>query len=426
MPLTQTFAPLLLLLILFAALSFGPSIGSSFGSAVPQRPFGSHAYAYASGSIRPSNVTQTQLDSATKAFYDAWKKRYLVHDCGSDRYNVRPNRAGKRRDGGSISLSEGHGYGMIITALMAGYDPNAQTYFDGLYRFFKDHPSVHSPYLMAWRQVRGCGNAPHGGSDSATDGDLDVAYALILASRQWGSSGPINYLQEATNVISAIQRREINNETSLTQLGDFVTPSMPEFYYGTRSSDFMPDHFRVFRALTGNMGWARAIDSGYLYFETLQAKFSPTPGLVPDFIQDTNTSPRPADPDYLETAHDGHYFYNACRVPWRLATDYLVSGDRRARKTVEKMTAWIRRETGGNPSLIHAGYDLSGTSVSDDHSLAFVAPFAVGAMVNPTNQQWLNALWNFMVNMRPEDSDYYGNTIKLLSMIIISGNWWAP
>jgi hypothetical protein len=42
----------------------------------------------------------------------------------------------------SISISEGHGYGMLILALMAGYDPHAQTYFDGMFRMFTDHQAA--------------------------------------------------------------------------------------------------------------------------------------------------------------------------------------------------------------------------------------------------------------------------------------------
>ena len=38
---------------------------------------------------------------------------------------------------------------------------------------------------MAWSQVEGCGNAgeENGGDNTATDGDLDIAYALLVADR---------------------------------------------------------------------------------------------------------------------------------------------------------------------------------------------------------------------------------------------------
>jgi hypothetical protein len=188
----------------------------------------------------------------------------------------------------------------------------------------------------------------------------------------------------------------------------------------------MPDHFRAFRAVTQDGTWTKAIDAGYGLIGRLQADFSPMAGLVPDFIENTNISPRPARPGYLESSRDGRYSYNACRLPWRLATDYLISGDPRARRSLEPINAWIRKATGENPALIRDGYDLQGDPLSHDTSMAFLAPFAVSAMVGAENQRWLNALWRFIADTPVEESDYYGNTIKMLAMFVISGNWWAP
>jgi endo-1,4-beta-D-glucanase Y len=428
LPFARSIFAFLLSMAVGASL-LGPYIGRAAGSSAPQHPFGAHAFAYTPGSIRPTNATASQLDEATRAFYESWKKRYLVAGCGTGRYYVFVNADGRATGitRASISLSEGHGYGMMITALMAGHDPDAQRYFDGLYNFFKDHPSSVSPYLMAWNQVQGCRDlADDHGADSATDGDLDIAYALLLADRQWGSTGAVNYLQEAKRVIAAVRQLELNPVSSVMLLGGFARSSSPDYYFGARSSDFMPDHFRSFHTVTGDARWTEVIEAGYRVIRSVQRRFSPQTGLVPDFIQNANTDPQPARPYYLETSHDGHYSYNACRVPWRLATDYFVSGDPRASDAVDPINAWIRRATGGDPALIHDGYDLSGTKVSDETSMAFVAPLAVAAMVNADHQQWLNAQWRYMVNTPPSESDYYGNTIKMLSMIVISGNWWAP
>ena len=82
----------------------------------------------------------------------------------------------------------------------------AKMIFDGLYRFYRSHPSRNNPRLMAWSQIKGCGNAPKG-DDSAADGDLDIAYALWLADRQWGSAGEINYSADAKVLLEAILSR---------------------------------------------------------------------------------------------------------------------------------------------------------------------------------------------------------------------------
>lgn len=86
------------------------------------------------------------------------------------------------------TVSEGQGYGMIIVALMAGYDQQAQVSSDGLWEFSRAHPSDNDDRrLMGWQVP------PTPGSNySAFDGDADIAYALLLVDKQWGSAGRIS------------------------------------------------------------------------------------------------------------------------------------------------------------------------------------------------------------------------------------------
>ena len=77
-----------------------------------------------------------------------------------------------------------------IVALMAGHDPDEQTIFDQLLHYARRHRSDFDRALMAWAQNEHCQDIE--GRDSATDGDLDIAYALLLADRQWGSTSGID------------------------------------------------------------------------------------------------------------------------------------------------------------------------------------------------------------------------------------------
>lgn len=392
-------------------------------TAGPLYPFPQHA-TYTPGSIKPNHIDQDELDRAVESFYDTWKSTYLTQGCGEGRYYVYMTTA---TGGGenSISTSEGHGYGMVITALMAGYDPQAQEIFDGLYAFFKDHPSTRNPYLMAWNQVEGCENVEGKMTNSATDGDLDIAYALLLADKQWGSRGAINYHEEAVQVIDAILGHEVNPLTSTFLFGDWVVRGHPR-YYGTRSSDLMFGHLRVYHRATGGDIWLEMVDVGYGLIETIQTGYSPETGLLPDFIQNVNTEPRPARPGLLEGENDGNYSYNACRDPFRIGTDSLLSGDPRGLAAMSRLSAWLRTATGGDPANIQSGYALDGTPLPDrDYTdMAFVAPFGVGAMVEADNQEWLNAVWDKVIDT-PVGS-YYGDTLKMQAIIVMSGNWWEP
>lgn len=46
---------------------------------------------------------------------------------------------------------------------------------------------------------------------------------------------------------------------------------------------------------------------------------------------------------------------------------------------------------------------------------------------NPSDiQQWLDAPWAEIVRTPREDEEYYGNTLKMLAMIVLAGNCWTP
>jgi endoglucanase len=381
------------------------------------KPFPQHVQ-YFKGTIRPDHNSQRQLDQSVLDFYEQWGKRYIKTGCHPGEYFVWFERKGNKQ-----CVSEGQGYGMIITALMAGADPSAKSTYDGLYYYYKAHPGSHQ-YLMAWAQDKNCRDQD---KSTATDGDLDIAYSLLLANTQWGSNGNINYLKEARNMITAIMQHEINPHTYSVLLSDAIEWDSKD-YYDTRSSDFMPAHFKAFEKATHDAKWGKTIDNNYKLFSYMQKIYSEDAGLIPDFIIHINKKPASAKPHFLESGYDGYYNYNACRVPWRIATDYLATGDPRAKAINDKINRWIRETTRNKPDNISAGYTLAGNDIKGRYfeALSFIAPFAVSAMVDKKNQQWLNDVWDYLIGFKLKDYDYYDNSIKLLDMIILSGNYWEP
>ncbi len=395
------------------------SSGSSENEAAEYFPYPQHTD-YAGVHIKPLNYSQSELDDLAASFYTEWRHEYIKNDCAENEYYV--------AFGGNntICVSEGLGYGMVITAIMAGFDEGARSYFDGMYRFYKSHPSSINSSLMAWEQVEGCETNPDGGDDSASDGDIDIAYALLLADSQWGSSGGIDYREEAEKIIAAIMKDEVNPETYTIKLGDWADNSEPFYYYSTRTSDFIMDHFRAFARFSGDRNWNGIIDSCYALIDDMQANYSPSTGLLPDFIVNCNSTPVPANAHFLESEYDGDYYYNACRDPWRIAVDYLVSGDARARNTLTKINSWIIASAAGNPENIKSGYLLDGTRIGDYQDVSFIGAFAVSAMLETQNQQWLDEIFEQILSEKIENNDYYGNTLKVLYLLTISGNYWQP
>jgi endo-1,4-beta-D-glucanase Y len=409
-------------LLLLASLC-APALADS-----PTHPFAATHVGFPPGTLRPS-PSADELDAATAAFYDAWKARYVIPGCRPGEFRIKAD-AGEH--GEATTVSEGQGYGLVIVALMAGHDPDAHALFDGLLRYARAHPSGFDDHLMAWAQNASCADIE--GRDSATDGDLDIAYGLMLADIQWGSGGAVDYRGEAQQTLAAIVRHTLDPATHLTLLGDWVTPD-GAYAKATRASDWMIDHFRVFATVAppdSHADWLPTIDAHLDLALRMQQSFAPATGLLPDFIIDTAEAPKPAPAHFLEAETDGDFSWNACRTPWRLGVDALVSGDRRSIAAVRKITAWIRRATGDDPAAIGESYRLDGTVIDPAFSLAFMAPFALAAMSaqgtapadEPGAQAWLDALWTKLVATPPEG--YYPDSIKLQVMLAMTGHWWSP
>lgn len=393
-----------------------------FGNAAVRFPFPQHVV-YAPGTIRPNHIDQNVQDNDLRAYYDYWKAHYLI-DAGVAADGYRRYRISLGNTDPTHTVSEGQGYGMVIVALMAGYDANAKTYFDGLWRFAKDHPSTVDPRLMAWKVPAAITDR-----DSAFDGDADIAYGLLLASRQWGNCGKINYQAEALNLTAAIFESTIGAQSFLPLLGDWVNANGAKYNQWTpRSSDFMLDHFRAFGRSSGSPKWDKVVTRSQAVINQLQKNYSPTTGLLPDFIvqvSSTDHTPKPAPADFLEGPYDGKYYYNAGRVPWRLGTDALLNNDALSLAFTRKISHWAESKTGGNAQQIKAGYALNGTPLAGSgyFTIFFAAPFGVAAMTDATQQTWLNNIYDAVSHIH---EDYYEDSVTLLSLLVMSGNYWNP
>ncbi|WP_406864987.1 glycosyl hydrolase family 8 [Streptomyces sp. HUAS MG47] len=394
---------------------YGSPTGTGGGGG-PAVPFGSRTQPYAAGMLRPSGSPAT-LDQKVVAYYNNWKSAFVRQNCGNGWYQV------ISPDADHPYVAEAQGYGMVITATMAGADPNAKKIFDGLVKWKIDHPSSINPNLLAAEQDSSCRSV--NGGDGATDGDMDVAYGLLLADRQWGSSGTYNYKDLAIKHINAIKKDELNASTRLLKLGDWSSPG-DRYYYVSRTSDWMVDHFRAFRKATGDTTWDAVRTAHQTQIAHLQSTYAPSTGLLPDFVVDTNTAPKPAPGQVLEDPNDGAYWWNACRTPWRIGDDAVTSGDAESLAAARKLNSWIKGKTGGDPSKIAIGYALNGSPLSSGSDAAYVAPFAVAAMTDAGSQRWLDALWNKMLATPIQTDSYFGASIQLQTMITVTGNHWVP
>lgn len=401
-------------------LSGSPSAGVGVAerpadASAAARPFPQHV-ALPRGARVP-RVGQHRLDAAALRLWRAWRDRYLRSE-GGDGIWV-------EHDPTPTTVSEGIGYGMVLAAYFGD-----RAVFDGLWQYSRAHPSRYATHLMAWKQALRQGRMVDvAGRDAATDGDLDIAYGLLLAHRQWGSTGAVDYARSSRVVARAVLRHMVNHRLWSTTPGDWARRFGGSDLRYTRPSDFMPAHFLAFaEADPGRRRhWLRVYRATAGIVESQFRRGSRDTGLMPDFMVHRRGRWRPVPGRYLESRHDGDFYWNACRTPWRLSLASLAARRHRLRPVTTTFTSWLRRETGGRPGRMVAGYYVhngpNGKSFRGYYDLAFGGPAAVAAMQG--GQGWLDRSWRQLVR-RPAVTDYYGDSLRLLAVLVLSRNWWQP
>ena len=94
-----------------------------------------------------------------------------------------------------------------------------------------------------------------------------------------------------------------------------------------------------------------------------------------------------------------------------------------ARKCIDALNQFIRKQTGGDPWEIRAGYTLDGKPTADYDDLCFTAPFLVAAKYSD-DSTWTEELRDCVVNYG--DDTYFGDTIKMLCLIVYADQWQVP
>ena len=140
-------------------------------------------------------------------FYRQWYKDYVVKVNQQESFIDTTPKTETR-----TALSEGQGYGMYIAVLSAKRKWSTKEYFDQLNNFYLKHRETinkDKTALMSWRAVENNGHWTIN-KNSATDGDLFIAQALLLASKQWHDD---KYQKEAHAILQDILRYDYNPDT---------------------------------------------------------------------------------------------------------------------------------------------------------------------------------------------------------------------
>ena len=394
---------LLMLMMAWSFVSKGQgAINSPSGAIVP---FGFNT-SYGNG-ILPTNLptggTYGQATDAANA-YNAWKNNYIswCTDYTMARVNF---------DTPTETVSEGIGYGMLLAAYAAD-----QTLFNGLYAFYLANLDGTGKF-MNW-EVTGCNGNSVQGQNGATDADEDVAMALIIAYNQWPSgkaSNGVTYQSAASTMIGNIYQYEIYGNQAINgdMWGQSSTCRDPSYQ--------APAYYREYGTFTSNTGqWNPVVTGAYGLITNNASNI----GLVTDW-SDNN-----GNPNTCNGSTQGTYGYDACRNPWRMATDVIWHGTTTAAtgySQLNKIAAFINSTGAGN-----VGGPIQQSGGAGTHNATFVSTFAMGLVgASSTYQNLLNQMYTQTVNTQDAVSNsypsgYFGNTLRVLSLFVMSGNFWKP
>jgi hypothetical protein len=363
-------------------------------------------------------------------------------------------------DDSTLTVSEGMGYGMVILVYTENATNQYQAKFNKLwqyYNYFKDGNG-----LMNWRTS---GFSSVTGPNGATDADLDVALAMIMAHKQWGSNSPdangvtINYLARAQEMFHAIYLNEVDGN-HLLKPGDswnsVQNPSYAELFAIKLAADE-----QTAGVLTTTDAWSTVYTSMQAYITHYA---NATTGLLPNWTDPNatgscNSAGYNANDDKCGGAYDKGCLYgiDALRVPWRIAWDYSWYGTASSKATSDLTASWLtgtaNNGPGNNPRNVTkngASFDMYNTDGSFNTSCSNVAGTVNGmgyigglthTFMTGTNQSSLdswyeyiqdttlayttttNPNWNGGGNGAVQYfTDYYNHTLQILYLLTVSGN----
>jgi endo-1,4-beta-D-glucanase Y len=344
-------------------------------------------------------TTVANASADAMAAYMSWRTTYVTPTGAGSGLRVQrgssqtqPTCSSAKTDNDTVS--EGIGYGMV-----AAVYANDRPTLDGLWTYAQAH--FDSKGLMNWH-ITSAGATACDGTGSATDGDEDMAWALLMASDQWNST---TYLADAQAVINAIFSNAIFSNGSL-QNGDSWdgTDAMHTDY-------FSPAYYRVFATATQNGSWSGlVIDTNYTHLAALTGAH----GLVPDSTNlENSTSCASCVPNYG---------YDACRTPWRIALDYCFNGEQRALTYLTAIGTFFNGVSGGAANICDSYTSAGQQGSSCNKNSAFIGPAGVSGMAG--FQTLLDGAFTFNVtNPSNSNNSYFAQSLRVLTMLMMSGNF---
>ncbi|MBI4644847.1 MAG: cellulase [Deltaproteobacteria bacterium] len=370
----------------------------------------------AGGCAEDSKLTPAQVNRVLQASWQSYVRYYI----SPEGRVVIPERSGE-------SISEGQAYA-LLRAVWADDPATFQRVYEWTWKNLSRR-QVQGDALLAWRWGRdkdGCAKILDG--NTATDGDLDYALALVLAGgRGWRPPPELpGYAEEARRVLESILSLETvklpEGELLLTP-GNWRETQPP---YLINPSYFSPAAYRVFEKIQPQAGWVRLRDSTYVLLPRLVQGLGEQKGagLFPDWCRVDERgqfSPAPG--------RDTHFGWEAVRLPWRLALDRLWFQEERATRLLQQgFLPFFQKEWQARGRLV-ALYSYEGAPLVDYESPVLYAGVLAGALATG-DQAFARQMAEKILSFYREEGEqaffvspdnYYANNWAWLGLALYAG-----
>jgi endo-1,4-beta-D-glucanase Y len=325
------------------------------------------------------------------------------------------------------TVSEGIGYGMLLTALNGD-----RTRFDKLWKYSKVYRigGLDNISLMRWHVIGFTRNSDGG---SASDADIDILASLLI---MYVKTNEKAYLDDALAIGRSIwdwQRGTDGNNSGLllparnteTWSGRSVKSTINVSYISLVA-------MKLLAIYDTEHDWNSVLEANIAYMQRVQNAGN---GLWPDW-SDLNGAPvNPGNNSCTDvTASDNTknitclvYNKESVRIPWRIAWYYHWFGDSRAKEMLDNAHAFVASKTSSNPNNIKSWYGYNdGKESGTAADLKMWVSLCATGLASSENSTWNEACnQKFLSNDIPSSGyvGYYSESLYMLYLMLFNGGF---
>jgi endo-1,4-beta-D-glucanase Y len=320
------------------------------------------------------------------AAYNKWKADTVTNMGAGGFRRVKRTQSDFTGTGGlalESTVSEGIGYGMLIAVYM-----NDQALFDDLWKYEQLWPNDKTG-LMDW--YISADGSMRLGTGPATDADEDMAFALVMADKQWGG-----YSTTAMNMLMTVSTNDFATDGTIKGGDKYANAVNPSY--------LAPAFYKVFAAYSGDTRWTTILNKSYMLLASAQ---NATTGLVPDWSMGPGTN--------------ASYGYDATRTPFRVALDVCWNGDANAMAFSQKIGAFF---AGIGVANIGDQYTVAtGAKTSPNNNSTFIGPAGAAGMASNQAKLVADAYARVAADAKAANTNYYDRSWALFTTLLMTGNF---